>query len=341
MSRKLLITSFASLFVASALICGVVFAGDSGSGGPDPNLTRPHRIPVLKYAVASPRACLIGPPRWSTDVRYLPSGDADNFPRANGGIRIRVGTRVVFCLSRDLEGVWYTGSYGCMGTSIVLQSCRFCECNRPDPNGCDPDPNNCNPDPNCPYARCVCERCRELGAVCCPLPDDPVIEPCPWVTIGRDGAKACRKGPSIGRAKVGVPVTFRRPGFYLLRAIVHTFAKPGYPLPLDQWRDRLVNPDDPSAVLPEPPVAQDRDVIYIRVRVYDFPVPDTEPDDDITEDPDVVFIRPIPKEIDPNDEPIGELDSDLNGDEIVNLADLAIMAQQWGRQYEMPFTDDE
>lgn len=45
------------------------------------------------------------------------------------------------------------------------------------------------------------------------------------------------------------------------------------------------------------------------------------------------------KVIDPNQPP--ELDANLNGDEVINFADLAIMAQQWGNEYEMPFTDDE
>ncbi|MBC8217632.1 MAG: hypothetical protein H8E73_04145, partial [Planctomycetes bacterium] len=172
-----------------------------------------------------------------------------------------------------------------------------------------------------------------------PRPDDIAITPCPWVTIGKDGARDCRKGPSIGRAKVGVPVHFRRPGTYLLRAIVHTFAKPGYPRPLEPWRDRLLGVDASTAVLPEVPGAEDRDVIYIRIRVVELPIDDVEPEDPVTDDPDFRHIRPIPKDIDP-DEPV-DLDSDLNGDEVVDMADFAIMAQQWGREYEMPFTDDE
>ncbi len=64
-----------------------------------------------------------------------------------------------------------------------------------------------------------------------------------------------------------------------------------------------------------------------------------EPDEIPTDDPDCIHIRPVPKDIDPDDPAVS--DSDLNGDEVINWADLAIMAQQWGKQYEMPFTDDE
>ena len=332
MSRRVMITTCLSICLVLALVCGIVLAAGSGPGPGDPNIVRPRPVPVLRYAVASPRACLIGPPDLNTDRCWHPRGDADNFHRANGGIRVPVGTRVIFCLSRDLEGVWYTGSYGCLGTSMVLQVCRPCECIQPDPNDCRPDPNDC------PYARCRCEQCTRLGAVCRPLPDDPVIVPCPWVTIGKDGARDCRRGPSIGRAKVGVPVHFRRPGVYLLRAIVHTVAKPGYPLPLDTWRACL-GLTDPTAVLPAIPPAEDKDVIYIRVRVVDLPIDDVAPPDPLTDDPDFGNIRPMPKDVDPN-EPV-DLDSDLNGDDMVDLADFAIMAQQWGRQYEMPFTEDE
>jgi len=288
----------------------------------------PPPIPVLKYSVASPRACLIGPPIWSTNAYYMPTGAAENFPRKNGSIRVRVGTRVVFCLSRDLENVWYKHSYGCMGNSLVLQLCRMCKCQTPNID-------------DSQYTRCTCDQCKLVGAVCPePRPDDPVIVPCPWVTIGKDGSRDCRKGPSIGRAKVGVPVHFKRPGVYLLRAIVHTYARPGYPLPLDQWRDRLLGSNNPTVALPEIPGADDRDTVYIRVRVMDWCIDDIEPEDPPTDDPDLKHIRPMPKDIDPSN-PVDPVISDLNGDEVINLADLAIMAQQWGRTYEMPFTDDE
>lgn len=335
MSRRVIPTICISistlLIIAGALVAA---SSDSGSGPIDANAIRHGYRPVLKYTVASPRACLINPTNHTFDRCLRPRGDADNFPRRHGSIRVLMGTRVVFCLSRDIEGVWYTGSVGCMGSSMILQRHRLCSC---------PDLTDCEclkPDPNNPDARCVCENCLRLGAVCCPRPDDVAIEPCPWVTIGKDGARDCRKGPSIGRARIGVPVHFRRPGTYLLRAIVRTFAQPKYPLPLEQWRDCLLqNPDDTNAVLPELPPVEDKDVIYIRVRVVECITDSAEADEIPTDDPDFRYIKPMLKDVDPN-EPV-DLDSDLNGDEVVDLADFAIMAQQWGKEYDMPFNDDE
>ncbi len=297
------------LFVSliPALVCGNMLADEQDPQQQIENNVQARRMPVMKYTMASPRACLIGPPIWSTNAYYMPSGDAENFPRAHGTLRVPLGTRVVFCLSREIEGVWYSRSYGLLGTSLVLQWCRNC-----------------------------------IGPVCdcidCPAePDD--TELCPCVTIGKDGARDVRKGPSIGRAKVGVPVRFRRPGFYHLRGIITTVAKPYYPRPLDAWYEHLLTPDDPNQVLPSIPVAVDRDIVYVRVRVVDILVDDVEPEEDPSQDPDIEHIRPIPKDIDPN-EPIG-LEADVNGDEVINFGDLAIIFQQWGREYAMPFTDDE
>jgi hypothetical protein len=80
-------------------------------------------------------------------------------------------------------------------------------------------------------------------------------------------------------------------------------------------------------------------MVYVRVHVVDIPIVDVEPDGDFADDPDVIHIKPIPKEIDPN-EPL-DLNADLNGDEVINFADLSILAQQWGKEYEMPFDEDE
>jgi hypothetical protein len=334
MSKRVMLTSCVLISTLLIMISGMVVGQDNGSGPIDANAIRHGYRPVLKYTVASPRACLINPTNHTFDRCLRPRGDADNFARGDGSMRVFVGTRVVFCLSRDIEGVWYTGSYGCMGSSLILQRHTPCLCT---------DPANCEclkPDPNSTDARCVCENCLRLGAVCCPTPDDSAIVPCPWVTIGKDGARDCRRGPSIGRAKIGVPVHFRRPGTYLFRAIVHTYAQPRYPLPLEPWRNCLLgNPNDPNAVLPELPMAEDKDVIYIKVRVVDRIIDVVEPDEIPTDDPDFRHIRPMPKDVDPN-EPV-VLDIDLNGDEVIDLADFAVMAQQWGKEYEMPFTDDE
>ena len=307
-----------SCLLVLVLVCVAVSAHRQDSV----ELVRPVPVPVIKYAMASPRACLIGPPVWVTDrAYYLPTGAAENFPRANGAIKVPVGVRVVFCLSRDLEGVWYPHSYGCLGTSLILQWCRWCKC---------------------VDATCLEYKCPECDCLECD-PDATDVRRCPWVTIGRDGAKDVRKGPSIGRAKVGVPVCFRRPGIYYMRGIIHTVAKPWYIRPLEPWRERILGDTDGDSasvdILPPIPAAEDKDIVYVRVHVVDLPILEVEPEEQTPDDPDVAHIKPMPKDIDPNQP--SELSADLNLDEVVNFADFAIMAQQWGKEYEMPFSDDE
>lgn len=63
----------------------------------------------------------------------------------------------------------------------------------------------------------------------------------------------------------------------------------------------------------------------------DMPIIHVEPVEDTAVDPDAANITPMPKEIDPN-----QLSADINGDALVNLADFAIMAQQWGKELEIP-----
>ncbi len=344
--RVLLVSIITASLAAGALLASGGQAQEGGSEQP----VRPHPAPMLKYVMASPRACLIGPPVWSTNAFYLPSADAENFPRNSGTLRVRAGTRVIFSLSRELEGVWYTGTYGLLGTFLEMQWCRLCKC----------EVDNWK---ECVRAQCACERCKCLASKCeqclcaagdcpgcdcpdckcvdckCPEPDGTNASLCRWVTIGRDGARDVRKGPSVGRARVGVPVRFSRPGIYYLRGIIRTVAQPYYPRPLEYWQERLVDPDAIDKKLPRIWPAVDKDIVYVRVRVIELSAEEVEPQEPIAEDPDVANIKPMPKDVDAND--IEPLSGDLNGDETVNLVDLAIFSQQWGREYEMPLVDDE
>ena len=110
-----------------------------------------------------------------------------------------------------------------------------------------------------------------------------------WVTIGRDGAGDVRRGPSIGKAKIAVPVLFDRPGVYLLRGIIRTIAVPLYPRPSEEPKPK------------RPLAAVDRDVVYVKVKVVDLPITQITPDEEPTLEPDVAYILPMPKETSPND----------------------------------------
>jgi len=306
MSRRTVVISSLVVCLVLASICSGMLARVQRRVEPIP--IRP--VPRMNYVMASPRACLIGPPEWSIDICFWwPTGDAENFPRANGAIRVPVGAKVVFCLSREIEGVWYEDSYGCLGTSLVLQWCRACK-----------------------YIDDVCPECEPLANTDELTADNATVYP--WVTIGRDGAKDTRKGPSIGRAKVGVPVRFRRPGFYYLRGIITTYARPGYTLPLEPWYDCLVGADDPDAVLPPIPTAVDRDIVYVRVRVVDLTITDVEPKEGSVPCPDAVVIKPIPNDTDLDDEE--QPGVELDGDTIINLIEPETPIESWSDEVELP-----
>lgn len=262
--------------------------------------------PTRIYVLASPRACLINPTNFDWVKQVIPPplsiGAAENFPRDNGEIKIASGTRVVFCLSRQLEGVWYPGSFGKLGCSLVLQMRK-----------------PIYPLPEEPYPQDMND-----------INEDAL---CPWVTIGHDAASDVRFGPSIGRAKIGVPVLFKKPGLYLLRGVIQTTAQP-YPKNQFEPADNANLPEQPPT--PKiPPVALDKDIVYVKVKVVDLPIIQIVPDEPPSLDPDATYIIPMPKEFDPD-----QISADLNGDRRVDFADLAIMAQQWGKQVEIPFADE-
>ncbi len=272
-------------------------------------------IPIVKYVMASPRACLLGPGPCNVATRCLKMGAADNFRRANGAIRVPVGTRVIFRLSRELEGVWYPRSYGALGTSLVLQWCKACKT----------DDCIC-PDCNCPD--CDCIRCEPDG-------DVTDVRICPWVTIGRDGAKDVRRGPSIGRADVGVPVRFKKTGIYYLRGIVYTFARPWYPRPIETSLETQIE-SVTERVLPWPPSAVDKDIIYVRVHVVNLPIDQIEPEEEAVDDPDVVNIKPMLKEQGTN-----QVDIELDDTDEVSWIELNAAEEDWGQDYEIPLDNIE
>ncbi len=303
----MLFRSIARILLFVLLSAVVVLAGTQRG---DARLARevsarpaPIPVPVVRYTMASPRAALIGPPVWSTNAYYLPSGGAENFARGAGSIRVRVGTRVHFCLSNRTEGVWYANSYGRLATSLVLQWCCACECEDATWKDC-----ICNA---CDCEACQCAECLECEEQFDPTTDTVEDTVCPWITIGKDGAGATRKGPSIGKACVGVPVRFRKPGIYYLRGIVRTVAQPWYPLPLDQWSKLLTNTTGDT--LPMIPATIDKDIVYVRVRVLGWPTASVEPIDEVSADPDIEYGEAIPREEDLNEPAVAE----LSGDELI------------------------
>ncbi len=252
----ILFCSFLALFLASG-----AYAEES---------IRP--IPVVPYVMASPRACLIGPTFWDDIAGRFPFGDADNFQRHAGSVRIPVGGKIHFSLSRNIEGVWYTGSYGLLGTVLEIQWCPLCKDGAPSATDIESVPANSKD--TAPGDRC-------------------------WITVGKDGARNVRRGPSIGTARVGVPVRFLRPGIYHMRGIVTTFADSYIPHTSD---------------VPPQPDAMDEDVIYVTVYVLPHLEPGEEAGAMDTLDPDEAENGDMPNGLD--GEPV-TVEAEIDGEEVV------------------------
>ena len=237
----------------------LAFAVATSHAAEDPNRDESTKPATRTYVMASPRACLIGPPIWTTHTLWLPSGAVENFARADGALRVPAGTKVVFRLDREMESVWYAHAAGTIGTSLEVQW-------RPGESNTD----------------CTCSLCKpESNDVTATAAKRPIVKPCPWITIGVDGARDTRRGPSIGHADVGVAVRFRKAGVYSLRGIVHTVVQP-QSLTLEK---RLL------------PAEVDQDVVYVKVVVVDKSVPSEDPNDEESADPNTANTQSMPRDL--------------------------------------------
>lgn len=221
---------------------------------------------VMTYTMASPRAFLIGiPVEGSNEMGML--GAAENFPRADGTLEIPVGTRVIFSLGHDTEGVWQKGTYGTIETILTIQSFETLA-----ERECDV---------------CVAEGLDNLDGI---QPGRGDAVPCPWITIATEGARDTRNGPSLGYTKVGVPMEFTQVGTWCVRGIVTTSVKSSYLRPAEP-QNPTTRQDAPAVTSNDALLAIDTDVVLVKVRV----VPATiKAHGALTADPDVIYIAPMP-----------------------------------------------
>jgi hypothetical protein len=222
---------------------------------------------LVSYVMAAPRACLSDVPEWAASLAWLPGGNAENFPRASGSIRVAAGTKVTFGLGARSEAVWYDGAYGTIATSLVVQW----------------RPADANDDGSDANDAAVAAR-------------HPVTKPHPWTTLGTDGAKDTRKGPSIGHGDVKVGVRFTKVGTYLVRGIVRTAAQPLYPEPLDKWHKRLGVSADRK--LPDVPATVDQDIVTVKVVVTAGPPSNGGAEDVSSADPETAASQALPQDQD-------------------------------------------
>jgi hypothetical protein len=217
---------------------------DKGTGTATP--------PTVSYVMASPRACLTDLPNWAIGLSWLPGGAAENFPRADGTLRVVTGTKVVFGLGERSDGVWYSGTYGTIAMSLEIQRQEG-------------DADDAN------------DHAKKTTAAHSPVKTS-------WVTLGKDGVKDTHKGPGIGHGDVSVAVRFPKAGTYTLRGIISTEAQPLYTEPLDKWRERLGIRKDGK--LPEIPAEVDRDVVNVKVVVVDTLTKDETKEEMSSADPE-------------------------------------------------------
>jgi len=233
---------------------------------------------TMTYTVASPRAFLMGVPvEGSNDLAMI--GAAENFTRADGTLEIPVNTRVIFSLSQETEGVWQQGTYGTIETAMTVQWFPA-------------------------VAEDECDVCASAG-----IRDEndqtgkgDDAASCPWTTMGTDGARDTRNGPSLGYTKVGVPVEFTQAGVYCVRAILSTSVKSSYL--------RSTEPQNPttkqeaSAQSSDELLASDTDVVLVKVRVL---AGAAKPKGALTSDPEVIYTAPMPNTSDTK----GKADEDV------------------------------
>lgn len=268
-------------FVAglALLIAGAAFAADPVQKQ-ESIVAAEEAVSVMTYAVASPRAFLMGVPvEGSNDLAMI--GAAENFPRADGTLEVPVNTRVIFSLSQDTEGVWQQGTYGTIETTMIVQWFQA-------------------------VTATECDVCASEGLRDEQTGTGGVLDatPCPWITVATEGARDTRSGPSLGYTKVGVPIEFALPGTYCVRAIVSTSVKSSYLRPVEPQ-----NPTTKQEAAAEPSdalLATDMDVVLVKVRV----LASGKPQGALTAAPEVIYTAPMPNMSDTKVDPDGDTRED-------------------------------
>ena len=80
-----------------------VFAADAVQKSDPVKAAAEDVISTMNYAMASPRAFLMGVPVEGAEEMAM-IGAAENFPRTDGILEIPTNTRVIFSLSQETEG---------------------------------------------------------------------------------------------------------------------------------------------------------------------------------------------------------------------------------------------
>ena len=228
-------------------------------------IKREMKMRAHDYVVASPRAALARPMIPAATVDSVAptappiTAAAHNFARPHGSVLLPYGHGLNVRLSPEAEGVWYPRSSGWLGTFLIVDASPFVNS----------------------------------------MVTSATVPDATWIAVGRDGAADRRIGPSIGTAKnIGVRFNPSRPGEYLLRARVFTYAMPVEPtvapptteavLATNVATVRGATPERPPSdvrPMPEHPPTRppagsfiDFDTVFIKVRVLARNTPANPPE---------------------------------------------------------------
>jgi hypothetical protein len=101
----------------------------------------------------------------------------------------------------------------------------------------------------------------------------------------------------------------------------------------------LLDENDTDRILPPIPSAVDRDVIYVRVNVVNLPIVEVEPEEELADDPDVINIKPLPKDIDSSEQE--QIEIELEGNDVISWIEAEDFADEWGGVCELPLSRDQ
>jgi len=310
----------------------------------EPKAPTPARgVPTLNYIVASPRAFLAGAAMGRMIDYSAMTGAAENFARPALArarlVEVPVGTRVVFSLDPETEGVWMQGAHGMIGTLLTLQQLVVKDCAECDDNAAA----DADDAADSKRESQVAVQGRDSNDVAPPAdPNDKtgVRRPASlarWIPLATDGVRDIRFGPSIGWAqRVSVPVRFDKAGVYCLRGIISTSVKSWNPRTAAKTaRDRADEKAPDTPLMPDNLLAIDVDIVHICVRVLDQPAKDTGTDRTATDpnettDKDTTHTRDMTKIT-------GAEALDLDDD---GLGDLGVLVDQQEGDVVLPLNED-
>lgn len=161
------------------------------------------------------------------------------------------------------------------------------------------------------------------------------VVPCSWTAPGTDGAREVRGGPGVGYTNIGIPARFGKSGTCCVRGIVSACARSWNPRPLGLSHDQSAKEADIPKDWPPAPLALDRDVAHVTVRVVDWPIPDAQPQEEVAVHPDGTYTLPTPNVADPD--ALSPDEDDLSDSGVFDFVDPGVFVRARGQDAQVLF----